>query len=54
MGDLYRHVTPLGEPIPVGDLPFLVDDGILEDEDIACLLRRLRLNLSGGPSGMRA
>ena len=38
----------------MGDLTFLVDDDILEDEEIAWSVHRLRLNLSGGPSGMRA
>ena len=32
--ELYRHAPPPGDPIPVGDLPFLVDDEILEDEEI--------------------
>ena len=26
--EIYQHVPPPGEPIPVGDLPFLVDDDI--------------------------
>ena len=33
--ELYRHVPSPGEPIPVGDLTFLVDDDIPEDEEIA-------------------
>ena len=52
--ELYRHVPPLGQPIPVGVQPFLVDDSILEDEEIAWAVRRLRLNRSGDQSGMRA
>ena len=53
--DIYRHVPPPGEPIPVGypPFPFLVDDSIPEDEDIAWVIRRLRLKCSGSPSGMR-
>ena len=38
----------------MGDLTFLVDDGILEDEYITCPVRRLCLNFSGGTSGMQA
>ena len=52
--ELYRPVPPLGQPIPVGVQPFLVDDSILEDEEIAWAVRRLRLNRSGDQSGMRA
>ena len=26
--DIYRHVPLPGDPIPVGDLPFLVDESI--------------------------
>ena len=33
--ELYWHVLPPGEPIPVGCLTYLVDDDILEDEEIA-------------------
>ena len=52
--ELYRHVPSLGDTTPVGDLPFSVDDGIPEDEDIAWAVRRLCLNRSGGPSVLRA
>ena len=44
MEELYRHEPPLVEPIPVGDLPFLMDDNILEDEEIAWEVRRIFLN----------
>ena len=44
--ELYRYVPPPGDPIPVRDLPFLVDYGIPEDEDIAWELHRLHLNRS--------
>ena len=56
MEDLYCHVPPPVDPIPVGDhpFPFLVDDNILEDEEISWAVRRLCLNRSGGPSGMGA
>ena len=33
--ELYQYVPPTVEPIPVGDLTFLMDDDIPEDEDIA-------------------
>ena len=52
--ELYRHAPSTGEPIPVGNLPVSVDDGILEDEEIAWVVRRLRLNHSGCPSRIRA
>ena len=52
--ELYRHVPPLGEPIPMGDLHLMADDDILEDEDIAWAVRRICLNRSGGTSGIRA
>ena len=41
MEDLYRHVPPLVDPIPVGDLPFLVNDIIPEDEEITWAVRRI-------------
>ena len=52
--EIYQHVPPPGEIIPVGDIPFLMDDVIPEDEEIAWEVRRLCLNRSGGPPGMRA
>ena len=38
----------------MSDLTFSLDDGILEDEEIAWVVRRLCLDRSGGPLGMRA
>ena len=52
--ELYRNVSPPGEPIHVEDLPLLVGDDIPEDEEIAWVVHRLFLKRSGGPSGMRA
>ena len=52
--ELYLHAPPLGEPIPLEDLPFLVDYDIPEDEEIPWEVRRLGLNLSGSPSVIRA
>ena len=52
--DIYRYVTPSGDPIPVGDINFLVDDAIPEDKYIYWAVHRLILNRSGGPSGIQA
>ena len=54
--ELYRDVPSSGEPIPVEypPFPFLVDDSIPDDEEITWAVRRLLLNRSGRPSGMRA
>ena len=38
----------------MGDLTFLVDDGIPEDKEIAWAVRRICLNCLDGSSGMRA
>ena len=51
---LYRRVPPMGQPIPVGVQPFVVDDSIPEDKEIAWAVRRLRLNRSDSQLGMRA
>ena len=51
-GEIYQNVPLPGYPIPVGDLPFLVDDDISEDEEITWALCRLCLNRFGGPSGI--
>ena len=54
MEELYRHVQFPGDPIPVGDIRFSLDDGIAEDEDITWAVHMLCLNRSGVPSGMQA
>ena len=46
--DIYWHIPPLGQPIPMGVQPFLVDESIPEDKDISWSMRRLSLNHSGG------
>ena len=51
--NIYQNVPPPREPIPVGDLPFLVDNTIPEDEEIGWAVRRLGLNRLGSPLGMR-
>ena len=52
--ELYQNLPPTVDQIPMGDLPFLVDYGIPEDEDISWAVRRLCLNSSCGPAGMRS
>ena len=52
--ELYWHVPSPGEPIPVGDLPLSVYDGILEYEDITWEVRRLCLTRSVSHSVIRA
>ena len=44
----------MGDPIPVGDLPLLVDYEIPEDEEISWEVRRIFLNHLEGLSVMRA
>ena len=51
---MYRYVPLPGKPIPVGVQPFLVDESIPEDKEIACYVRRICLNRLGGPLGNRA
>ena len=51
--ELYRNFPSPGETIPVRYLPFSVDAGIPENEDISWAVRKLRLNRLGGPSGIR-
>ena len=51
--ELYRHVPPPRQLIPMGVQPFLVDDSILEYKEIAWVVRKLRKNYLGGPSVMQ-
>ena len=46
--DLYRRVTPTGRIISVAVTPFMLDDSIPEEEEVAWEVRRLRKNMSGG------
>ena len=50
--ELYRNFPLPGELIPVVYLPFSVDDGILEDEEITWEVLRICLKLSGSTSVM--
>ena len=52
--DLYRRVTPTGRIISVAVTPFMLDDSIPEEEEVAWEVRRLRKNMSGGEYGIRA
>ena len=52
--DLYSYMPPMGGDIPVSAEPFLVDDSVPTEEEIDCLVTRLRNHRSRGPSGMRA
>ena len=52
--ELYWHVPLPGQPVPVEVQPFMLEYSIPKEEEIAWAVCRLRLNLSGNPSGMRA
>ena len=52
--EIYYHVLPLGQPIPIEVASFLVYDNITMEEDISKAVLRLRLHHDGGPSIMRA
>ena len=52
--ELYAHVPPLGQPIPIEVSPFPVDDNIPGEEGISKALLQLQLHRSGGLSGMRS
>ena len=51
--NLYCQVPSLGQPIPVGVYPLLMEYSILEDKEISWAVRRLFLNRLGGPSVMQ-
>ena len=51
---LYRHVPPPVRTIPVEVTPFLVEDSIPEEAEVAESVKRLWLNHSGVPLVMRA
>ena len=52
--ELYSHVPPPGDNIPVTVTPSEVDDLVPTEDKIAEALKKLRRNRSGGPSGIRA
>ena len=52
--ELYFHDPPPGRPIPVEVTPLPVEDSIPREADIVEEVKRLCLDRSGEPSGMRA
>ena len=50
---LYRNVPPPVDNTPVAIKPFVVKDSVPEEGEIEWAVKRLRNNLSGGPSRMR-
>ena len=48
---IYRHIPPPGRTIPVEVTPFPIKDSITEEAKVAEVVKRIRLNRSGGPSG---
>ena len=51
--EIYQHIPPLGQPVPVGVQTFLMGDSIPEDQEISWAVRSICLNCSGGLSGMQ-
>ena len=51
---MYRQVQPLGESNPLPVKPFQVEDLVPTEEKIEWVVRSLRNNCYGGPSGIRA
>ena len=52
--DLYLHVPPPGENIPVLVDPFPVEDSVPTEDEIEWAEKRLQNHRSRGPSRMRA
>ena len=52
--DLYRQVPPPGEKIPVSVKLFQVEDSVPTEDEIERVVRQIRKNRSGGPSGMKS
>ena len=51
--DLYRHIPPPGENIPVSVEPFPVEDLVPTEDEIECAVKWIQNHRSGGPSGIR-
>ena len=51
--DLYHHVPPPGEDIPVSVETFPVEDYVPIEDDIEWVVKRLQNHRSGAPLGMR-
>ena len=52
--DLYRHVPPPGDNIPVSIEPLPVEDLVVTEDEIKWAVKQLQNHRSRGPSGMRA
>ena len=52
--DLYRHIPPPGENIPISVDPFPVEDLVPTEDEIEGLVEWLQNHRSGGPSEMWA
>ena len=51
--ELYRRVPPPGENIPVNVDPTNIDDSVPTEDEVEEVVKKLRRNRSGGPSGIR-
>ena len=51
--DLYHHVQPLRENVPISIEPFQVEDSVSSEGKIEWVVWRLQKNRSGVPLGMR-
>ena len=52
--EMYNHVPPPGDNIPVTVTPSEVDDSVPTEDEIAEAVKKLRRNWSRGLSGIRA
>ena len=50
--ELYSHVPPPGDNIPVTVTPADIDESVPTEDDISEAVKKLRRNRSGGPSGI--
>ena len=51
--ELCSYVSPPGKNIPIYVQPFPVDDSVPTVDEIKWVVKQLRNNRSGGPSGMQ-
>ena len=51
--ELYSHVPPLGDNIPVTVTPSEIDDSVPTEDEIAEAVKKLRRNRDGGPLKIR-
>ena len=50
--ELYRHVTPPGENIPISVDPFQVEDSVPTEDKIEWTVNRLKTISLGAPQGL--